>query len=103
MTVSTYLSMVMKGLLQDKYYIVYMVLLYLVISMVQYFIHKQIECKNNKHLVQCIYWFTIKKVREIAEILKDRNWVHTFRLWYSYDLLTMNRPYIILLCRPIKR
>ena len=41
--------------------------------MVRAFTYKQIESKKNKILVQCIDQLTIKTVREITEILKDKN------------------------------
>ena len=48
--------------------------------MVQEFAYKQIECENNKRLVQCIDRSTIEKIHEITEISKDVNLVLTFSL-----------------------
>ena len=45
----------------------------------------------------------IKTVHEITELLKGQNLVLAFFLWYSYDRLTMNMPYILLLRRTIER
>ena len=54
------------------------------------FTYKQIECRNNKCLVQCIDQLTVKTVHDITEISNDRTILLIFPLLSSYDCLKTN-------------
>ena len=75
--------------------------MYLGSSTAQAFTYKLIDCKKNKGSGECIDRLKIKTVNDVTEILEDQNHLLTFCLWYSYERSTINRPYIILLHRPI--
>ena len=80
-----------------------MIVSHLVWSMVWVFTYNQIKCKKNKGLVWCIDQLAIKIVHDIIERSKDWTILLKFCIWYLYDQSTMNRPYIILLRRPIEQ
>ena len=91
----TYPLMSIKGWLLDGDYIVWMIMSYLSGSMVREFTCKRILSKKNKSSVQCIDGLNIKTAHEITEISKNKNWVLTYHLLSSYDLIMTNRLYIL--------
>ena len=98
----TYLLMDMKGVSLDNNYIVDFGILYFDWSMVWAFIYKRIECNKDESLFQFIDLLTNKPVHEITSMLKYKNILITFCLWYFYYRLIGNRLYIILLLTTIK-
>ena len=72
--------MVLNGLSIDKGCIHKMMKSYLGLTMSQVLMYKQIECKNNKSLVQFIGRLMIKKVHEIIEISNSIAYILSFVL-----------------------
>ena len=71
--------------------------------MVKLLMYKLIEYNKNKSLVRCIDWLKVETVHDITEISKGWTILLTFCFWYSYDLLTMNISFFLLLYIPIEQ
>ena len=69
---------------------------------VRAFTYKKIKCNKNKSLAWFVDWLEKETVHDITERSKDLTILLTFRILSLYSRSTMNRPYIILLNRPIK-
>ena len=71
--------------------------------MVQVFTYKRIKRNKNNSLVRCIYRLKIETMHAVTEISKNQTILPKFSLRSSYDILTMDISYILLLRRLIKR
>ena len=86
----TYPLFLMKGRSLYDEYIVKRMIFYLGWTTAWLFTYNQIECRNNKCLVQCIDQLTVKTVHDITEISNDRTILLIFPLLSSYDCLKTN-------------